>query len=179
MNLMGVAGWSGSGKTTLVERLTPALAGLGWRVGVVKHAHHDFDVDVPGKDSHRFRAAGACAVLASSSRRWALVRELRAGEAEADVFAQARRLTTEGECDLVLAEGFKRAEIPKVEVWREELGRPLLCATDERVEALVSDGRPAGVPARVRVFSASATGEIAGFVSARFRKGLGGAAGTR
>ena len=175
---MGIAGWSGSGKTTLLERLLPALGELGWRVGVVKHAHHDFDVDLPGKDSHRFRSAGACAVLASSSRRWALVRELRAGEEEPDVFAQAERLTGEGGCDLILAEGFKRAGIPKVEVWRKELGRPLLCATDANVEALISDAPPPEVSPGLRVFSPSATGEIAEFISARFRGSLRKGRGT-
>ena len=128
MRLFGIAGWSGCGKTTLMERLIPALAGEGWRVGVVKHAHHNFDTDLPGKDSYRFRQAGARAVLAGSSRRWALIRELGEREPEPDVWEQAGRLFAEGGCDLVLAEGFKRAAIPKLEVWRGELERPLLCA---------------------------------------------------
>ena len=173
MRLFGIAGWSGCGKTTLMERLIPALAGEGWRVGVVKHAHHNFDTDLPGKDSYRFRQAGARAVLAGSSRRWALIRELGEGEPEPDVWEQAGRLFAEGGCDLVLAEGFKRAAIPKLEVWRGELERPLLCAEDANVLGLVSDSPPAGLRSGLSVFSPGDIGGIAEFISAHFGGGQG------
>ena len=168
---MGIAGWSGSGKTTLVERLIPLLRADGWRVGVAKHAHHHFDPDIAGKDSHRFRRAGACAALAGSSRRWALIRELSDGEEEPDVREHARRLTVEGGCDLILAEGFKRAAIPKLEVWRCELGRPLLSAEDLNFIAVVADSPPPEMRADLPLFSPEKTGEIAAFISARFRGG--------
>ena len=169
MNLMGIAGWSGSGKTTLVERLIPHLRADGWRVGVAKHAHHHFDPDIPGKDSYRFRQAGACAALAGSSRRWALIRELADNEEEPNVWEHARRLTAEGGCDLILAEGFKRAAIPKLEVWRRELEHPLLSADDSNFIAVVAESPPPQMRAGVRLFSPEKTEEIAAFITARFR----------
>ena len=135
MKVFGIAGWSGSGKTTLVEKLLPVFAARGWRVSVVKHAHVHFDVDKPGKDSFRFREAGSHEVLISSPSRWALMREHR-GEAEPVL---QELLTHLGECDLVLVEGFKREAIPKLEVHRAAIGKPLLSPDDAHIVAIASD----------------------------------------
>src|SRR5512139_4205730 len=118
MKTFGFAGWSGSGKTTLIERLIPSFVARGLRVSLIKHAHHSFDVDQPGKDSHRHRHAGAGEVLVTSSRRWVLMHELR-GEAEPTMEELIGRMSP---CDLLLVEGFKRAAIPKLEVYREVVG---------------------------------------------------------
>jgi molybdopterin-guanine dinucleotide biosynthesis protein B len=135
MRVIGIAGWSGSGKTTLVARLLPRLIGRGLLVSTIKHAHHAFDLDQPGKDSHTHRLAGATEVLVSSSSRWALVHELR-GAAEPALPALLRKLNP---VDLVLVEGFKRGTHPKLEVYRGALGKPLLCADDPRIVAVAAD----------------------------------------
>ena len=135
MKVIGIAGFSGSGKTTLIEKVVPILVGEGLRVSLVKHAHHEFDVDQPGKDSYRHRHAGCSEVLISSSRRWALVHELR-GELEASLDDQLKRLSP---CDLVLVEGYKLAPIAKIEVHRRESGAPLLHPDDPHVIAVVTD----------------------------------------
>src|SRR6187402_23834 len=108
MKVIGLAGWSGAGKTTLLTRVIPHLLGEGLRVSVIKHAHHNFDVDVPGKDSWRHREAGAAEVLVSSGKRWALMHELR-GAAEPTLEDQLKQLSP---CDVVLVEGYKTAPIP-------------------------------------------------------------------
>ncbi len=135
MNVFGIAGWSGSGKTTLLERLLPSLASRGLCVSVVKHAHHRFDIDQPGKDSHRFREAGSHEVLISSPARWALMREHRG----ADEPTLAELLSHLSDCDLVLVEGFKREPIPKLEVHRPALGKTLLWPDDPHIVAIASD----------------------------------------
>lgn len=136
MNVFGIAGWSGSGKTTLIERLLPALAARGLRVSVVKHAHHRFDIDQPGKDSYRFREAGSHEVLISSPTRWALMREHR-GAAEPALDALLSHLS---DCDLVLVEGFKREPMPKLEVHRPSLGKTPLWPDDPHIVAIATDG---------------------------------------
>ena len=141
MRVFGFAGWSGSGKTTLIEAVIPRLTALGLTVSLVKHAHHAFDVDHPGKDSYRHREAGCTEVLVSSSARWALLHELR-GAAELTLFDALARLSP---CDIVLIEGYKRARIPKLEVWREALGKPLLHPQDPHIVAVAADP-----PGRVR-----------------------------
>ena len=133
--VFGFAGWSGSGKTTLIERVISHLAESGVRVSLIKHAHHAFDVDQAGKDSHRHRSAGASEVLISSANRWALMHELR-GEPE---LALARAIGQFSACDLVLVEGYKREAIPKLEIWRAEVGKPLLFPTDPNILGLASD----------------------------------------
>ena len=133
--VLGIAGWSGSGKTTLMTRLIPLLAGGGLRIAALKHAHHSFEVDHPGKDSYEFRAAGAAEVIVSSSRRWVQMHELGA-EAEATLAALLRRVSP---CDLVLVEGFKRHEHPKLEVFRRALGLAPLHPDDPRVVAVAAD----------------------------------------
>ena len=114
MKTFGFAGWSGSGKTTLIEQLIPRFVQRGLRVSLIKHAHHTFDVDHPGKDSYRHRHAGAAEILVTSSRRWVLMHELR-GAHEPSFDEQVKRISP---CDLLLVEGFKFAPIPKLEVWR-------------------------------------------------------------
>ena len=135
MRLIGLAGWSGSGKTTLLARLIPALIARGHTVSTVKHAHHAFDIDTPGKDSHRHRLAGAQEVLVSSDQRWALMHELR-GAPEASL---AQLLTHLAPVDLVIVEGFKRDSHPKIEIHRREVGKPLLHPDDPHIVAVASD----------------------------------------
>ena len=135
MRIFGIAGWSGSGKTTLIEKLIPRLTAKGLRVSLIKHAHHTFDVDRPGKDSYRHRHAGASEVLVTSSRRWVLMHELR-GAQEPTFEEQVRRLSP---CDLLLVEGFKHAPIPKLEVWRSATGEGLLHPQDPHIVAVASD----------------------------------------
>lgn len=135
MRVIGLAGWSGAGKTTLLARLIPVLVERGLRVSTVKHAHHAFEIDRPGKDSYLHRAAGATEVIVSSARRWAHIRETR-GEGEAALPELLRRLSP---CDLVLVEGFKREGHPKLEVFRAGNGRPPLHPDDPRVVAVASD----------------------------------------
>lgn len=137
MKIFGFAGWSGSGKTTLIEQLIPRFAQRGLRVSLIKHAHHTFDVDRPGKDSYRHRKAGCAEVLITSSRRWVLMHEL-CGAAEPHLGEQLQHLAS---CDLVLIEGFKREHIPKLEIYRAEVGEPLIHPHDPNVVAIATDQR--------------------------------------
>jgi molybdopterin-guanine dinucleotide biosynthesis protein B len=135
MKTFGFAGWSGSGKTTLIEKLIPLFVKRGLRVSLIKHAHHTFDVDVPGKDSYRHRHAGASEVLVTSSRRWVLMNELR-GAQEPTFEEQIRHFSP---CDLLIVEGFKFAPIPKLEVYRAETGEGLLHPKDPHIVAIATD----------------------------------------
>jgi molybdopterin-guanine dinucleotide biosynthesis protein B len=135
MKVFGFAGFSGSGKTTLIERLIPWFVEQGLKVSLIKHAHHTFDVDQPGKDSYRHRHAGASEVLVTSSRRWVLMHELR-GEPEPPMEEVIRRMSP---CDLLLVEGFKRAPIPKIEVYRRVVGEPALHPHDPHIVAVAAD----------------------------------------
>jgi molybdopterin-guanine dinucleotide biosynthesis adapter protein len=135
MRIFGLAGWSGSGKTTLMTALIPELIFRGVTVSTLKHAHHAFDVDQPGKDSWRHRHAGAREVMVSSQNRWALMHELR-GALEPSFDELVRRMTP---VDLLLVEGFKRHPHPKIEVYRPSLGKPLLHPEDPFVVAIASD----------------------------------------
>jgi len=135
MKVIGFAGYSGSGKTTLIEKLIPLFTREGLRVSLVKHAHHEFDVDQPGKDSYRHRHAGCSEVLVTSSARWVLMHELR-GDAEPQLADQLKHLSP---CDLVIVEGFKAAAIPKVEVHRRDSTAPLLHPDDPHVVAVATD----------------------------------------
>ena len=137
MKIFGIAGYSGSGKTTLIERLVPVFTGHGLRVSLIKHAHHSFDVDHPGKDSYRHRHAGCSEVLVTSSLRWALMHELR-GAPETTLQELIKRIAP---CDLLLIEGFKREPISKLEVYRTTLGEPLLFPEDPNIAAIASDQR--------------------------------------
>ena len=135
MRVFGLAGWSGSGKTTLLTALIPELVSRGITVSTLKHAHHTFDVDHPGKDSWRHRQAGAREVMISSQNRWALMHELR-GAAEPTFEELVRRMSP---VDLLLVEGFKHHPHPKMEVYRPSLGKPLLHPEDPLVVAIASD----------------------------------------
>lgn len=133
--VIGLAGWSGSGKTTLVTQLIPVLVARGIRVSTLKHAHHAFDVDRPGKDSHRHREAGAQQVLVSSAKRWALMTENR-DQPEPDSAALLAKLDP---VDLVIIEGFKREHHEKIEVHRPSVGKPALWTEDPGIIAVASD----------------------------------------
>jgi molybdopterin-guanine dinucleotide biosynthesis protein B len=161
MKIFGVAGWSGSGKTTLVTALIPALVARGLTVSTVKHAHHDFDIDKPGKDSHRHREAGASEVLIASGRRWALMHELRdATEPTLDEL-----IAHLSPVDLVLVEGFKFDRHAKLEVHRPSLGKPLLAAEDTHVVAVASDEAVAGL--KMPLFRLDDVTGIAEFILAK------------
>lgn len=135
MRVFGLAGWSGSGKTTLMTQLLPALLHRGVSVSTIKHAHHAFDVDQPGKDSYRHREAGATEVMISSEKRWALMHELR-GDAEPPLAELLRHMAP---VDLVMVEGFKRTAMPKLEVHRPSVGKPLLAPEDTHIVAIATD----------------------------------------
>ena len=138
MKVIGLAGWSGAGKTTLLVKLIPALIGRGLTVSTLKHAHHAFDIDHPGKDSFEHRTAGASEVLVASGRRYALIHELRQ-EPEPPLADLLGKLSP---VDLVLVEGFKRAPHPKIEVHRSINGKPFLFPDLPNVRALISDILP-------------------------------------
>jgi molybdopterin-guanine dinucleotide biosynthesis protein B len=136
MRVIGIAGWSGAGKTTLIERMIPVWRARGLTVATIKHAHHGFDLDTPGKDSWRHREAGASKVLMLSDARWVLLAELR-GE-PAPTFAE--QLALLAPCDLVVVEGFKRAPVPKIEVYRPEVGKPPIWPNEPMVAAVAVPG---------------------------------------
>ena len=135
MRIIGLAGWSGSGKTTLLTKLIPRFTARGKRVSTLKHAHHNFDVDRPGKDSFEHRSAGATEVLVVSGNRWALMHELRGAPEPAlpDLLAKL------SDVDLVLIEGFKRESFPKLEIHRVVNGKPLLHPDDPWIVAVAAD----------------------------------------
>ena len=135
MRIIGLAGWSGSGKTSLLAKLIPCLTAQGLRVSTIKHAHAGFDVDVPGKDSHTHRLAGATEVLVSSPRRFALMHELR-GAPEMELSELLAKLSP---VDLVLVEGYKRHSHPKLEVHRAEIGKEFIHPNDADIVAIASD----------------------------------------
>jgi molybdopterin-guanine dinucleotide biosynthesis protein B len=135
MRIIGLAGWSGAGKTSLMLRLLPEFSRRGLRVSTIKHAHHGFEIDVPGKDSFEHRRAGAFEVLVASSARYALMRDLR-GEPEPTLDDYLARLAP---VDLVLVEGFRREPIPKIEIFRRANAKPFLHTDDRSIVALVSD----------------------------------------
>jgi molybdopterin-guanine dinucleotide biosynthesis adapter protein len=145
MRAIGLAGWSGAGKTTLILKLIPELSRRGLSVSTLKHAHHAFEVDEPGKDSFEHRAAGAREVLVASERRWALMHELR-GAREPGLAELLRRLSP---VDLVIVEGFKRSAHPKVEVHRAANGKPFLFPELENVRAILADCPVPDAPAPV------------------------------
>jgi molybdopterin-guanine dinucleotide biosynthesis protein B len=135
MRIIGLAGWSGSGKTTLITKLIPCLLARGLRVSTLKHAHHGFDLDKPGKDSFVHRVAGATEVIISSAKRWAILHELR----EEPEWNMADLVAKMSPVDLVLVEGFKRDAFPKLEIHRAENGKPLLHPDDPHIVAVACD----------------------------------------
>ena len=156
MRVYGVIGWKNSGKTGLMERLVVEITGRGFTVSTVKHVHHDVDLDVPGKDTFRHRAAGATETVLASAHRFALMREHRGPEPELPVI-----LSRLAPVDLVLVEGYKRDAHPKVEVWREETGHPLIQPHDPLVRAVATD---AALRLKVPVLDLNDTGAVAGFI---------------
>ncbi len=141
VRVYGVVGWKNAGKTTLMERLVREISGRGFSVSTVKHSHHRADVDRPGKDSHRHREAGARQVMLASASRWALMTELR----DAPEPPLAELLSRLDPVDLVLVEGYKRDDHPKVEAWRAETGQPLIARDDPTVRAIASNDAPGDV----------------------------------
>lgn len=160
MRVWGITGWKNTGKTGLTERLVAAFAGDGLIVSTIKHAHHRFDVDQPGKDSHRHRSAGAQEVLVAGGQRWALMHELRGAEEP----GLDHLLSHLSPCDLVLVEGFKRAPHPKVEAFRQAAGADLLAPGDPTIRAVASDS-PLELPDRP-IFDLDDTAAIAAFIRA-------------
>jgi molybdopterin-guanine dinucleotide biosynthesis protein B len=134
VQIFGLAGWSGSGKTTLMVNLIPELVGRGLSVSTMKHAHHNFDIDQPGKDSYEHRMAGASEVMISASKRWALMHEVR-GDNEPSIDELITRMTP---VDLLIVEGFKSHAHPKMEIHRPEIGKPLLQSNDPEIIAVAS-----------------------------------------
>ena len=158
MKVFGITGWKNAGKTTLVERLVAEITGRGLRVSTVKHAHHDFDVGQPGRDSHRHRVAGAEQVRVASAARWALMTELR-GAPEPPL---AALLATLAPVDLVLVEGFKREPLPRIEIRRAAAPHPPIAPGDPLVVAIASD--MALPDERLPVLPLDATADIAEFI---------------
>jgi molybdopterin-guanine dinucleotide biosynthesis protein B len=162
MKVLGLTGWSGAGKTTLIVKLIPELIARGLRVSTMKHAHHVFDVDKPGKDSFRHREAGATEVLVSSEHRWALMHEHRGGVEPSAVDLMQHMSPV----DLLLIEGFKREAHEKLEVYRRDLGKSLLSTGDSSFIAVLSDGP---VPeTSLPVIDLNDTGLIADFIISHF-----------
>lgn len=161
MKIFGLAGWSGSGKTTLLTKLIPALVAMGQKVSTIKHAHHRFDIDRPGKDSYEHRQAGATEVMISSSHRFALMHELR-NESEPSLDALIGRMTP---VDLLLIEGFKFHPHDKLEIHRPALGKPLLAREDPHIVAVASDAEVPGL--HVLRFNLDDIDAIAHFVMTR------------
>ena len=160
MRIFGFAGWSGSGKTTLIEQVVPRLIARGLRVSLIKHAHHSFDLDQPGKDSHRHRQAGCGEVLITSGLRWALMHELR-GDAEMTLPQALARLSP---CDLALIEGYKAHALPKLEIWRESVGKPLLHPQDPHIAAIATDFPETFAGGRIPAFAMDDLDGIATFI---------------
>ena len=157
MKIFGFAGWSGSGKTTLIEQVIPRFVSGGLKVSLIKHAHHRFDVDHPGKDSYRVRESGCSEVLVTSGQRWALMHEMR-GEPEATLAQQIARMSP---CDLLLIEGYKYYPLPKLEIYREANGKSPLYPKDEHIVALATD---TPLQSRLPQFGLEDYDEIAAFV---------------
>lgn len=159
MKVFGVTGWKNSGKTGLVERLVGEFISRGLSVSTVKHAHHTFDVDHPGRDSYRHRAAGAKEVLLVSKNRWAIMHELR-DEDEPELSEILKKVE---KVDLVIIEGFKRDRHPKIEAFREETGTSAIARKDESIVAVAADTSLTDL--KIPVFDLNNTSEIADFIS--------------
>jgi molybdopterin-guanine dinucleotide biosynthesis protein B len=168
VNVIGFCGYSGSGKTTLIEQLIVRLHLAGQRVSVVKHAHHDFDIDHQGKDSWRHRQAGAFEVVIASDRRLAKMREYEM-QAAPTVHQLIAELSPD--CDWVLVEGFKHAALPKIEIWRAAAGKPAQYVTDPFVIALATDsGDRLPAPTGLPVLDLNHVDQIAEFILGSSRR---------
>lgn len=165
--LLGFAAWSGSGKTTLLTRLIPLLRERGIRIALIKHAHHNFDIDHPGKDSYELRRAGAEQVLVASSRRMALMLENPVGQDQEPTLEGMVAQLNPQRADLILVEGFKHQRFPKIEIHRPTLGKPLLCVEDTSVIAVATD-TPAVIPTGHRVLPLNDPTAIATYIVTDF-----------
>ncbi|MCC7412977.1 MAG: molybdopterin-guanine dinucleotide biosynthesis protein B [Gammaproteobacteria bacterium] len=163
--VLGFAAWSGTGKTTLLIRLLPLLKARGIRVGVVKHAHHDFDLDYPGKDSYELRKAGAAQMLVGSRRRWALIVERESSDEPR--LADLMQHLLPADIDLILVEGFKPETIPKIEIHRPSLGKPVLAVSDTSVIAIATDA-PLTVPGGLPLLDLNDPAQVVEFIVSRF-----------
>ncbi|MCG8427898.1 MAG: molybdopterin-guanine dinucleotide biosynthesis protein MobB [Chromatiales bacterium] len=163
--ILGFAAYSGTGKTTLLRQLLPMLREKGYRVGVIKHAHHDFDIDKPGKDSYELRKAGASEMLVASAKRWALMVET---EDTGDPVLQDMldRLDQQA-LDLILVEGFKHEQLPKIELHRPAVGKPLIFPEDSNVLAIATDA-PLQVATDLPVLDINDVATLADFIIERF-----------
>jgi molybdopterin-guanine dinucleotide biosynthesis protein MobB len=164
--VIGFSAYSGTGKTTLLTQLLPVLRKQGQRIAVIKHAHHQFDIDRPGKDSHELRKAGATETLVASRRRMALVTEFEQDHPEPTLEELLTALDPE-RLDLVLVEGFKNAAIPKIELHRPALGKPLLCLQDPKIIAIATDEEIAGAPSGLPLLNINDPHEIVRFIRQR------------
>lgn len=167
--LVGFCAFSGTGKTTLLTQLIPLLDSHGVRLAVIKHAHHQFDVDQKEKDSYKLRHAGARQMLISSSRRWALMTELADKQTELTLAELTGQIDHEN-IDLILVEGFKKEAFSKIELHRPSLGHPVMCMEDENIIAFASD-EPCDIPGNITSLNINAPQEIATFILHHF--GLG------
>lgn len=165
--LLGFAAYSGTGKTTLLEKLIPPLHQRGLRLAVVKHAHHDFDIDHPGKDSYRLRKAGAEQTLVASARRWALITET--GDEGDPALDTLLRHLDQDQLDLVLVEGFKHESFPRIELHRPAMGRPLLYPQDSSIIAIATD-EPLPEPPAIEHLDLNDVPAIAAFVLAYLKR---------
>ncbi|MEP5758589.1 MAG: molybdopterin-guanine dinucleotide biosynthesis protein B [Litoreibacter sp.] len=163
MNVFGIVGWKNSGKTGLMERLVTEISSRGLSVSTIKHAHHSFDVDQPGKDSHRHRMAGAQQVLLASKKRWVLMHELR----DRDEPSLAELLEQIAPVDLILVEGYKRDDHPKIEAHRVETGQSLIAQDDDTILAIASNESHPDI--LVPTFDLDDTKTIAGFILKQIR----------
>jgi len=161
--LIGLSAYSGTGKTTLLKQLIPLLARKNLRIGVVKHAHHNFDIDHPGKDSYEARAAGAIQVAVTSKKRIAWIKEFNDNRDEPRL-ADALSVLYIDNLDLVIIEGFKNEDFPKIELHRPSLGHQLLCTDDENIVAIATDEPVAGLPA-IPQLDLNNAAEIADFIA--------------
>jgi len=163
--VLGVAAYSGTGKTTLLRKVLPQLRARGLRVGMVKHAHHSFDTDIPGKDSYELRRAGAVQMLVASRHRWALVTET--GDAAEPRLDELLVHLDHDNLDLILVEGFKAESFPKIELHRPSQGHPLLCTLDESIIAVATDA-PLSHPVRVPTLDLNRPEAIVDFILIEF-----------
>jgi molybdopterin-guanine dinucleotide biosynthesis protein MobB len=159
---LGICAFSGTGKTTLLTAVLPILRSRGVSVAVIKHAHHTFEMDYPGKDSYELRKAGATQMLIASRQRIAMIREYEV-EREEPVLPDALEMLNSQDVDLVLVEGFKREALPKIELYRPSLGKPLMCGRDHNVIAVASDG-PLELPRPLPLLELNDPVQIADFI---------------
>ena len=160
--ILGICAYSGTGKTTLLTSVLPILRERGVNVAVVKHAHHSFELDYPGKDSYELRKAGAAQLLVASRQRIAMIREYEVEQPE-PVLLDALELLNPKDIDLVLVEGFKREALPKIELYRASRGRPLMCTDDLNIIAVASDSA-VDLPRRLPLLNLNQSGQIADFI---------------